>query len=612
MSLGIFQATIVDEFGNVQGGAEVQVFDESTGLLAELFSDKLGTALDNPFFTSSDGFAEFYANNGEYRISAVKGLFSRTWRYVQIGDTAQRDTGTDFDQVPLNTNIVYPVATVADLRLLTGISVGQKFQLDGHTNQGVGGGVLTATKPHTTETDDNGYLFIVDGVVIERDCEPDDLKAEDFGAVDGLTIVSAINSAVDALPANGGTVSFSDHYSGIAEDLSILRNKVKLKGSGFNRLVFDSGYGLKLGYADLAASDKTTSTKVVSIILEDFHVTGETDYDGILTDFQYCDDVITRNFTSSPIDISSASGSLCIGLRVSWVQWWYDYNGYFTGNKAGVFWNFTDHSQDNEDHFHLNGTKIYLNKGLVTGEVCASNYVFFESGRVNGASEVSLNGVHIGEFASSGSDLSNAYGWVSDLDGTSNDRKIFRSIAFNSCMIEQFPTMFDLKTLNASGSGKDTSIYGFNETYFVGNSFATDYLFVSDSSKAFATFKSCEASSINTLFSGVRCRFEGRSDFSPYNTFSTNGLTTHDFIGNRPVAQLRTKRSTTQTLTSGSTTLTFAHLLDASPTKVDAMMPYNASWWVSSIDSTDVTLEFSASSGSNQSIRINMEIESGQ
>lgn len=86
-----------------------------------------------------------------------------------LGSASLVDTGTDFDQVPINTNIVYPVDTVADLRLLAGISVGQKFQLDGHTNQGVGGGVLTATKLYTTEIDDNGYLFTVDGVVIERE-----------------------------------------------------------------------------------------------------------------------------------------------------------------------------------------------------------------------------------------------------------------------------------------------------------------------------------------------------------------------------------------------------------------------------------------------------------
>lgn len=109
---------------------------------------------------------------------------SSDWQSITelSGTAAQRDTGTDFDQVPLNTNIVYPVATVADLRLLTGISVGQKFYLDGHTNQGLGDGPLTATKLHTTEVDNNGTLFVVDGIVIERP-KSDTLKAEDFGVL---------------------------------------------------------------------------------------------------------------------------------------------------------------------------------------------------------------------------------------------------------------------------------------------------------------------------------------------------------------------------------------------------------------------------------------------
>jgi hypothetical protein len=76
--------------------------------------------------------------------------------------------GTDFDQVPLNTDIVYPVANVAALRALTGVSIGQSFYLEGHTDAGIGGGHLLCAKAQTIETDNNGTLFIVDGFVIER------------------------------------------------------------------------------------------------------------------------------------------------------------------------------------------------------------------------------------------------------------------------------------------------------------------------------------------------------------------------------------------------------------------------------------------------------------
>ena len=48
--------------------------------------------------------------------------------------------GTGFGQIPLNTDIVYPVDTYADLVLLEPTEDGQWAYLGGHTNQGLGGG----------------------------------------------------------------------------------------------------------------------------------------------------------------------------------------------------------------------------------------------------------------------------------------------------------------------------------------------------------------------------------------------------------------------------------------------------------------------------------------
>jgi len=130
-----------------------------------------------------------------------------------LGSASKVDTGTDFDQIPLNADIVYPVESVADLRLLTGISVGQKFYLDGHTIQGIGGGVLTATKLHTTETDDNGNLFVVNGVVIERkDTFP--VNPVNFGAlIDGSDSYAAIAAAIAVADDSGIVFTHPHSYS---------------------------------------------------------------------------------------------------------------------------------------------------------------------------------------------------------------------------------------------------------------------------------------------------------------------------------------------------------------------------------------------------------------
>ena len=104
MALPIWQRTITDNQGNVIPGAEVLVVVEATGLEADIFSNRDGTTpRTNPFFTGSDGFAQFYAAPGEYRIEATGPTGSIVWRWnVLVGDVATRSTGTGEFEVPTN------------------------------------------------------------------------------------------------------------------------------------------------------------------------------------------------------------------------------------------------------------------------------------------------------------------------------------------------------------------------------------------------------------------------------------------------------------------------------------------------------------------------------
>jgi hypothetical protein len=72
------------------------VVDENTGLPATIFSSIGGAALTNPFFADSEGFAQFYAASGTYRVTAndTGTGQSITWRYIRFGDAASRDVGT--------------------------------------------------------------------------------------------------------------------------------------------------------------------------------------------------------------------------------------------------------------------------------------------------------------------------------------------------------------------------------------------------------------------------------------------------------------------------------------------------------------------------------------
>lgn len=93
MVLGRWQTSIVDEAGNIQAGASVEVRREIAGAtLASLYSDRAGaTPLANPTTADSDGFVAFHVAGGAYKITASLGGFSREWRYVPIGLAAEGD-----------------------------------------------------------------------------------------------------------------------------------------------------------------------------------------------------------------------------------------------------------------------------------------------------------------------------------------------------------------------------------------------------------------------------------------------------------------------------------------------------------------------------------------
>ncbi len=95
MALARWQATIVDDAGNVLTGASVEVRHESDNSIATIKTDRDGAVPKaNPFSSDSDGFAFFHAAAGTFKITATKGTFSRVWRYVTLG------TGSAIDLSP--------------------------------------------------------------------------------------------------------------------------------------------------------------------------------------------------------------------------------------------------------------------------------------------------------------------------------------------------------------------------------------------------------------------------------------------------------------------------------------------------------------------------------
>lgn len=128
MALARHQFTVVDASGNIVPSASVEVRSESSGLLAQLYSDRAGTTpIGNPFNADANGFASFYVAGGAYKIEASAGSSSLApWRYVGIGLLGERDalaaadiafdpTGTGLASVTTQTALAELESDLADL-----------------------------------------------------------------------------------------------------------------------------------------------------------------------------------------------------------------------------------------------------------------------------------------------------------------------------------------------------------------------------------------------------------------------------------------------------------------------------------------------------------------
>lgn len=114
MALARWQATIVDEAGNVVPGASIEVRREIAGApLVPLYSDRAGAvAIGNPFTADSEGFAAFHAAGGAYRVRAHKGSFERIWRYVGIGLASETDLTLTTPMGAWDSGTTYPLGAL--------------------------------------------------------------------------------------------------------------------------------------------------------------------------------------------------------------------------------------------------------------------------------------------------------------------------------------------------------------------------------------------------------------------------------------------------------------------------------------------------------------------
>lgn len=129
-----WQRNIVDEAGNVLDGAQVEIRNELTGLLVNLYEDIDGvTPKGNPLTADSSGYVFAYLEPARLKITATSGSFSFSLRDVLLPEgPLAGDLSNGFGAFLVNGATIY-VGSVAELEALptAGLVDGQAFDVEG-------------------------------------------------------------------------------------------------------------------------------------------------------------------------------------------------------------------------------------------------------------------------------------------------------------------------------------------------------------------------------------------------------------------------------------------------------------------------------------------------
>jgi hypothetical protein len=208
MALSRFVLPFADVGGGIRPSSGAKLFFYATGTStpATTFSDSVGsTPNTNPVIAGANGVFPNIFINGIFKAILKDKNDVQIWEADPVSGIPS--IGTDFDQVPLNKNIIKPLDTIADLRATEPVLANQRISTSGHTTIGLGGSEFYWHQADTTSADNNGTIIVTPGGKRwKRLSDGRPINISMFGAVgdwDGSTGTDntvAINAALAASP----------------------------------------------------------------------------------------------------------------------------------------------------------------------------------------------------------------------------------------------------------------------------------------------------------------------------------------------------------------------------------------------------------------------------
>lgn len=309
MNLFVFQRTAVTEQGNVIPNAEITVYAAGTTTEVDLFDDAAGTPKSNPFGAGptdgeDPGFLQFYVTFGQYDI-AVNGtvlwenqaigrpeldgitslsslntaaltdkqqfsvkdgdkirlfawnetaddfdelpVVTDTDNVTGAGTAITRDTGTAMDQVPLNTNIVYPLSDITALASLNAAALValQQFNVGSYLPDTSTGSALLRWRPDLPKSRHDGVLFFSLTVPMFTGTATTDYRNGE-GETDptGNGVMELVRGEI----IYGTTVLVPSYYSTLQESFDDLGSRITPGDGVVLTLNIETGHALTAGF----------------------------------------------------------------------------------------------------------------------------------------------------------------------------------------------------------------------------------------------------------------------------------------------------------------------------------------------------------------------------
>lgn len=228
----IWQGSIVNENGDTQANAQVEIRVASSGALATLYEDRDGTTPKaNPFQADVNGYAFAYMLADRYNITASKSGFSRTWSDVlvmmepqlvitSVNGVSGGDIVIDPDNLD-DSSSVNKFTTAGDITKLAGIEVGAEVDdkdvvVSGNdTTPGyLVTKIVAGANVTVTETNDGGNETLVIASTASGDTDTKEAKVSSNDTTPGF-----LNGKLIA----GAGITLTENNDGGDETLSISR-----------------------------------------------------------------------------------------------------------------------------------------------------------------------------------------------------------------------------------------------------------------------------------------------------------------------------------------------------------------------------------------------------